>query len=86
MLRQCKAAACRKALCLSKADNAAMATDMTSKTGSDYVGQANYAGVAQSVEHLTRNEKVTCSSHATSSKTSLAPVSGACNHIKMVMI
>ena len=26
------------------------------------------AGVAQSVEHLTRNEKVTCSSHATSSK------------------
>lgn len=27
------------------------------------------AGVAQLVEHLTRNEKVTCSSHATSSKT-----------------
>ncbi len=27
----------------------------------------NDAGVAQSVEHLTRNEKVTCSSHATSS-------------------
>ena len=26
------------------------------------------AGVAQLVEHLTRNEKVTCSSHATSSK------------------
>ena len=52
----------------SKANNAAMPTHMPSKTGSDYVGQANYAGVAQSVEHLTRNEKVTCSSHATSSK------------------
>ena len=33
--------------------------------------QSMFAGVAQSVEHLTRNEKVTCSSHATSSKASV---------------
>ncbi len=37
---QCKTAACRKALCLSKADNEAMPTDMTSKTGSNYICQA----------------------------------------------
>ena len=33
-----------------------------------YNNRANPASVAQSVVHLTRNEKVACSSHVTSSK------------------
>ena len=35
-----------------------------------YNNRAKYASVAQSVVHLTRNEKVACSSHVTSSKIS----------------
>ena len=42
-------------------------TDFLHKNSEKSSNFIKIAGVAQQVEHLTRNEKVTCSNHATSS-------------------